>query len=52
MNCSPIQKKKASALGVGVFFSTEDTQDKEIIGKLILKTFFLSTEAPQDEGLV
>jgi hypothetical protein len=37
---------------LGVFFSAEGPQDKDTIGKVILKTFFFSAEAPQDEGLV
>jgi hypothetical protein len=37
---------------LGVFFSAEGPQDKDTIGKVILKTFFFSAEAPQDEDLV
>jgi hypothetical protein len=37
---------------LGVFFSTEGPQDKDTIGKVILKTFFFSAEGPQEEDLV
>jgi hypothetical protein len=50
-----VMKKRSSiaeGLLLGVFFSAEGPQDKDTIGKVILRTLSLSAEGPQDEGLV